>query len=74
MSFVTVSKQVGLDHRDVSWPTRQMVSDARLSNNLYRVIEWQRFLPSPQTPEQVIIMNMVVEAFGDLSARARKSE
>ena len=53
-----VSKAVGLDYRVVSWPSSVA---AVYAASEYQILEWNRFLPSPQTPLQIQIIGAIVE-------------
>ena len=57
-SWSDVSKEVGWDARNVSYPTLQEVE---ICDDAYTVLSWNRFLPSPQSDDEVEIMNAIVK-------------
>ena len=65
--FSDISKEVGWDHKTVYWPT---VRQVEASNDLYQVLTWNRFLPSPISNEQRSVIEAVVKRLSELREEA----
>lgn len=57
MGIITpqLSKEVGLKSRDVAYPSLGQVEGA----SHFQLLEWHRFLPSPDTDERVEVLNEI---------------
>lgn len=52
-----LSKTVGWDQRELNYPSKSQVEYA----TDYRLLEWHRFLKSPENEEQIEITELIID-------------
>lgn len=52
--------------RKVAWPSVETVEEC---DSVHTCLEWNRFLPSPSTGDQAMVVNAVVERLAVLRSR-----
>jgi len=63
INFSNLSKEVGWNYRKVEWPKTTKEIDKATP---YEILEWYRFLPSPENTKQTQVIEKVVQKVREL--------